>query len=105
MWFELKTRNEALAEELKNSAPPGVSVGITYLMTRSATDPGWVIASLEFVRDKSIELDIALIAAWLYDKSKKDKSCHINSGGKKIIKTKAGIRRGIEENLKIRKNN
>jgi hypothetical protein len=104
MWFELNTRNEMLAEELKNSAPPGVVVEVRYMMTRSANDPGWIVVALEFVRDKSIELDLALIAAWLYDKSKKDKSCHIDHGGKKVIKSKAGIRRGIDENLQIGKN-
>jgi hypothetical protein len=104
MRIEFKTRNEALAKELKNTVPPGVSVEITYLMTRSATDPGWVIAALEFVRDQSVNVDFALFAAWLYEKSKKDKSCQISSRGKKVIKSKAGIRRGIEENLQIGKN-
>lgn len=101
MSIKIKTKDYEMAEGLKKSAPASVSVDVWHLMTRSAVDPGWVVATLEFIRDKSVELDLALISAWLYDKSKKDKSCQIHNGRKKIIKTKAGIRRGIEENLQI----
>jgi hypothetical protein len=101
MQLEIRTQNSAVAEEVKNSAPLGVSVSIGYLMTRSVTDPGCVIVTLQFIRDKAIEVDIALLAAWLYDKTKNDKTCQISKGRKKVIKTKAGIGRWIQEELKI----
>ena len=104
MQFQIRTRDSDVAEELKKTAPPGVSIGIQYLMTRSATDPGWVIVTFQFIRDKAVDIDIGLFAAWIYDKTKKDKTCRIRNRGKEVIKTQAGIRRGIQEHLEIGKN-
>jgi hypothetical protein len=104
MQLLIQSQDFEMAEELKNSAPKGVSVTVHQKMTRSADSISTAIVFLEFIRDKSVEIDIALLAAWLYDKTKKDKTCQIGQGRKKVVKTKAGIGRWIQEELDIGKN-
>jgi hypothetical protein len=101
MQIEVFTQDFAVAEEIQNSVPSGISISRLDKLTRSLNDPGWIILTLEFIRDKSIEIDIAIFAAWLYDKTKNDKTCQIRNGRKDIVKSEEGIRRWIQEELDI----
>ena len=94
MPFEVFTHNRLLAKELRDSAPSGVSTSVG----RTHDDPGWIVITLEFVRDTAFAVDIHLFAAWLCTKCK-DQDCRIKHEGKTVPPEEVVIRRIASEDL------
>ena len=103
MQFLIHTTDFNLADDIKNSAPKGVSVVVHQRMTRSIDSPDAVVIVLEFIRDAAKTIELSLIARWLYEKTK-EKDCHIQHRSGKVVKEEAFIRRLIEDDLEIGKN-
>ena len=97
MPFEIFTRDPKLAKLISDSAPSGVSTSVG-----SYDDPGWIVITLEFVRDTAFAVDINLFAAWLFTKCK-DQDCRIDHKGATIPLEEAVIRRMASEDLELGK--
>ena len=90
-----------LAKDIQASAPGGVSVSRRDWRTRSMNAGALFLLKLKFIKDASGEVDVALCAAWLYDKIKSNNGCYIHNGQHEIIKSKPVIQRCMQEELNI----
>ena len=105
MTFDIITQDYDLAAELEKSAPNGVSVTVHQKMTRSAipTPDTWIVI-LDFVKTQAWEVERELLIAWLLIHTAKHKDSQIRYRGREIEKHEAVIRRVIQNDLEIGKN-
>jgi hypothetical protein len=99
MPITILTEDDAVVDALKNSAPDGVRVSVRYpsppsgRMTRAA--PG-IIVTIEFIRDRAINIGEGVFAAWLYDVIK-GKAADIFHRGEHVVPEEPPIRRMVQE--------
>ena len=105
MELVIYTPNFQLAEEMKNSAPAGISVAVHEKVTRSADSISTAIIILEFIKTNAADVLRDVFVVWLCSKCNDDKNkCQIKHGGKNIAPKVEVIKMLIQEELDFKNN-
>jgi hypothetical protein len=95
--------DDELAAQIKKSAPACVSIAESRRKVRTAEFDHLIIHTLTLIKETAWETEVALFGAWLF-KISEDKRCHVTKGRENIPDTEVAVRRWVQEELDIGRN-
>jgi hypothetical protein len=104
MPIELKIYDDEFADEVLKSVPPGITVTRRRMFFRGGEFSDAALVTLAFIRDQSLEITRDLFVAWILSHAIQDDRCHISHRGRNVEKTETVIRRILDDELEIGKN-